>query len=516
MSLQRRDLWGPAAKAAMWSARRLGRAGPVRRTVLRACERRLVARATAPGAHVRHPPAVQADRLSLSLAMLRIVDRVLAEDRLGDAAFRGMLQRLIHDVQLGKGAAETRRRFVARHGASPPAFMTLSPGKTCNLRCVGCYADSGPTREKLEWSILNRVVREARDEWGMRFFVISGGEPLAYRDEGKGVLDLAESHPDCFFLMYSNGTLITDEVARRMAQLGNVSPGLSIEGGRERTDARRGAGVFDKVLEAMTRLRREGVMFGLSLTATRENADEILDDGIVNLFFEEMGALYAWVFHYMPIGRAPSLALMPTPEQRVRLFERVWHLVRQRRYLIVDFWNSATASNGCIAGARPGGYLYVDWNGAVCPCVFVPYSPVNLRELYAAGGTLDDVWREPFFRGVRDWQRAQGYREEGEPYAGGGNWMMPCLIRDHHRDFRKLVLAHRPRPVGEDARAALEDPGYARGLEDFDRRLAGLTDPLWESCYLGRAETACRLPTGRSQRRRVGEADAARATGPSD
>ena len=86
--------------------------------------------------------------------------------------------------------------------------------------------------------------------------------------------------------MYTNGTLIDDAVAKRIGRLGNVSPALSIEGMKERTDARRGDGVFDKVLAAMERLRREGVIIGVSLTATRENADEILSDEVVETFFE--------------------------------------------------------------------------------------------------------------------------------------------------------------------------------------------------------------------------------------
>ena len=60
---------------------------------------------------------------------------------------------------------------------------------------------------------------------------------------------------------------------------------LSVEGMRERTDARRGKGVFDEVTAAAQRLRREGVLFGLSLTATRENA-EVLSDPVLETFVD--------------------------------------------------------------------------------------------------------------------------------------------------------------------------------------------------------------------------------------
>ena len=339
----------------------------------------------------------------------------------------------------------------------------ISPGKACNLRCGGCYANSGAHREKLDWATFERTVREAHDTWGTRVFVISGGEPLAWRDGGRSFLDLAERFPDCFFVMYTNGTLIDDAVAKRMGRLGNVSPALSIEGMKERTDARRGDGVFDKVLAAMERLRREGVIIGVSLTATRENSDEILSDEVVETFFDGIGASYAFVFHYMPIGRSFTLDLMMTPEQRLRLFERVWWLVRNRHIFIADFWNSATATNGCLAAGRAGGYFHVNWNGDVSPCVFFPYSPVNVREVFARGGTLDEVWAHPFFADIRRWQRDYGYREANEPCPDCGNWLAPCIIRDHHSDFLELVRRHEPAPTRRGRAGGPRRPRVPRG-----------------------------------------------------
>ncbi len=469
-----------------WGARRLGRVGLVRRGLVRLAERRLRARAALPPSALRHPPGVEADKLALGLALVHMVERALRERRLSRAAFDGLVGRLIHDVLARRAAEGVKAAFERRHGCRPPEFLTLSPGKTCNLRCDGCYANADPSPRRLDWATLDRVVREAHDQWGVRFFVVSGGEPFAWRDAGRGILDLAERHPDCFFLSYTNGTLIREDVARRLGELGNLTPGLSIEGPRARTDARRGAGVFDQVVLAAERLRRHGVAFGLSLTATRENCEEILGDEVVEQFFERLGAMYAWVFHYMPIGRAPSLDLMMSPRQRLRLYERVWELVRERRLFIADFWNSATATNGCVAGGRAGGYFYVDWNGAVCPCVFVPYAPVNLRDLYARGGTLDDVWREPFFAAFRAWQRDYGYRQGGESASVDcGNWLRPCLIRDHHAAFQRLVEQHRPEPTDQAAFEALGDPAYHAGLCAFDEELGRLADPLWRERYLG-------------------------------
>jgi MoaA/NifB/PqqE/SkfB family radical SAM enzyme len=465
-------------------ARTAGRIGPLRRVLADYVERKIRARVEHPV--IRHPFAVEQDKIALGLALLAAAERSLARGTLGRPALKAMLANLYADVLVHRGGTDAKARFRARNGQTPPDFLVISPGKACNLRCEGCYANSGAHREKLSWPVFERLVTEAHEDWGTRFFTISGGEPLAYHDEGKGILDLAERFPDCFFVMYTNGTLIDDAVAKRMGELGNVSPGLSVEGLKEATDARRGEGVFDKVVAAMERLRREGVIYGVSLTPTRKNADEILSDEVVDFFFEEMGALHAFVFQYMPMGRAYTLDLMLTPEQRLRLYDRIWSLIRERHIFIADFWNSATGTNGCLAAGRPGGYFHVNWNGDVSPCVFFPYAAKNVGKVFENGGTLDDVWTHPFFADVRQWQRDYGYREAHEHCDRTcGNWMAPCIIRDHHADFMEIMQKHADVwPVDEDAKAALEDPEYHEGLVKFDRDYEALAAPRWRERYL--------------------------------
>ena len=165
----------------------------------------------------------------------------------------------------------------------------------------------------------------------------------------------------------------------------------------------------------------------------------------------------------MPIGRSFTLDLMMTPEQRLRLFERVWWLVRNRHIFIADFWNSATATNGCVAAGRAGGYFHVNWNGDVSPCVFFPYSPVNVKDVFARGGTLDDVWAHPFFADIRSWQRDYGYREANEACPDCGNWLAPCIIRDHHSDFLELVRRHEPAPTRRGRARRPRRPRVPRG-----------------------------------------------------
>ena len=130
-----------------------------------------------------------------------------------------------------------------------------------------------------------------------------------------------------------------------------------------------------------------------------------------------------------------------------------------------------------------GGYFHSDWNGAVTPCVFVPYSPRNINETFAQGQTLNDVWDDPFFGGIRDWQAAYRAGDSGgDGYTG--NWLAPCIIRDHHDDFRRLLAEHEPDPTDENARDALLDPGYAQGMIDYGANYQAVSGNVWQKEYL--------------------------------
>jgi MoaA/NifB/PqqE/SkfB family radical SAM enzyme len=331
--------------------------------------------------------------------------------------------------------------------------------------------------------VLDRVIGEAKSLWGTPLVVFSGGEPLAYHSEGRDLLELVEKHPDLLYLMFTNGTLVDQKVAARLERVGCVTPAISLEGMREETDRRRGAGTFNRVRKAMALLRKAGVPFGVSLTATRTNCDELLSDRFLDLCFLEQGAFYGFLFMYMPTGRTAQVDLMPTPHQRLLLWRRTWDVVVRRQLFLFDFWNHASLVHGCLAAGRPGGYLHIDWDGRVMPCVFAPYAGANILHTYDGGGTLNDVWRAPFFEAIRRWQREHDARSPSRSPVD--NWLMPCPVRDHYLDFRSCVAEHRPEPEDEAARAVLEDEGYRSAMAAYGRDLRLATSELCEWVYRG-------------------------------
>jgi MoaA/NifB/PqqE/SkfB family radical SAM enzyme len=426
------------------------------------------------------PPGVIEDQTAMSLAILHAVNRAINDHKLSNATYEKASTILGRDLLVEKSMRkEKSEKFVERYGVNQPSFLLISPSKACNLRCTGCYADSDAQVQTLDWDIVDRVITEAHDTWGAQFTVISGGEPLAYRSQGKTILDLAEKHSDNYFIFYTNSTLITDEIAQRMADMGNIVPMISLEGWKERTDKRRGAGVFDQVMAAMDRLYNAGVLYGVSLTATRENAEEILSDEFTDFLFNTKHVIMGWIFQYMPIGRSYTLDLMPTPQQRLKMWDQSWKLVREKHYFLADFWNHGTVVDGCLSagGHGKGGYMYIDWNGNISPCVFLPYSPVNLKDVYARGGTLDDIYKEPFFADIRKWQLEMNEKTNGK------NLLNPCPMRDHNADLRQMIRKHEAEPLDHNAAAAIQDAHYAEGMDAYDAEYQGIVDAVWEKVY---------------------------------
>jgi MoaA/NifB/PqqE/SkfB family radical SAM enzyme len=422
------------------------------------------------------PQKVQEMRYLALRNLLYSVDRALSDGRISARVRRAIVKNFISRVIIGED--DRMRPFREKHGYDPPSFVTISPTKKCNLKCKGCYAEScAANDETLSYSIVQRVIREKTEAWGSHFTVISGGEPLIYRSEGKDLFDLLRENQDNYFMMYTNSTLITPEVAGKMAALGNITPAISVEGWEKETDERRGRGVFRKIMQAMENLRAVGVPFGVSVTATRENAELILSDELMDFYFNEQGAVYGWIFQYMPIGRSFTVDLMVTPEQRRWMLEQELKLVYENRLFLVDFWNGGPMSVGCIAAGRPGGYFYIDWNGNIAPCVFFPYYIHNIHDIYGQNLSLTDVLESRFFRSIRDWQDKYAYDQPPEKVD---NLFMPCSIRDHYDFASQAIEEFDAKPMDDNAAKAIEDKGYRERMLAYDKQICNLLDPIWE------------------------------------
>lgn len=346
--------------------------------------------------------------------------------------------------------------FQEREGFRGPEVMVIDVTARCNLRCKGCWAGEYDKKaEDLPMELLEKAIDEARYKIGLNHIAITGGEPLIREN----IFDIFKKYSDCQFVLYTNGTLLTDEKIRRIAELGNVYTLLSIEGNEEFTDARRGAGVYKKVISAMEKLKKAGVMFGFSCSPTRANIEYLASDEFVDSMLEK-GCHYGFYFQYVPVGRDPDTELMPTPEQRNALRYSVYRHRNTKPILLVDFWNDGPEVNGCMAGGRK--YLHITNNGDIEPCVFVHFSVGNIKNI-----SITDALRSPFFTEIR----------KGIPYDG--NLLKPCMLIDRPAVLRNLVEKHKPYPSDRDAELILTK--CREGLDKYSKELSEVVDKEWKA-----------------------------------
>lgn len=434
------------------------------------------------------PMAVQKEKLQIMLNLMETAFNRMEEGLYSDGVIRNGIHNFVGQVLFSpKGKTKVAvDEFKARFGERPPGFLVIGPTRNCNLRCKGCYASArSKTNETIPFSILDRIITEKTELWGSHYTTWVGGEPTVYQSEGKDILDMAERHTDNMFLMFTNATLIDKPMARRMADLGNIVPQVSVEGFEKETDGRRGTGVFKRILRAFENMRDAGVAFGIAVTPMRHNYELLTSDEFLDFYFNKQKATLAWVFQYMPIGRGYNLELMLTPEQRLRLLDREREILWEKKLFYVDFWNSGPIGSGCIAAGRPDGYFYIDWNGWVMPCPYYQFSPVNIFDVYKNGGNLNDVYAQPFFESIRKWQNEYAYKRVGRET---GNWLRPCPIRDHHRLAMEAVKEYHPLPEDEETEKWLYDDKLHQGLYDFDNQLEKLMDPIWDKIYINQEQ----------------------------
>ncbi|HEY4261682.1 MAG TPA: radical SAM protein, partial [Schlesneria sp.] len=124
----------------------------------------------------------------------------------------------------GMLSVERFKRKMKRGEFFPP-FLYISVINSCNLRCQGCWVDVAAKQQIIEADAMNRLIKESK-EAGNNFFGIVGGEPFMHPQ----LLEILAAHPDCYFQVFTNGHFITDEVAKELRRMGNVTPLISVEG----------------------------------------------------------------------------------------------------------------------------------------------------------------------------------------------------------------------------------------------------------------------------------------------
>lgn len=302
-----------------------------------------------------------------------------------------------------------------KYDCNIPWAILLDPTSACNLHCTGCWAAEYGHKLNLTYDEIDDIICQGK-ELGVYMYIYTGGEPLVRK---KDLIQLCEKHSDCVFLCFTNATLIDEEFADEMLRVGNFVPAISLEGFESATDGRRGNGVYQKVTNAMALLRKKKLIYGISCCYTSANYESITSEEFYDSLID-LGAYFVWYFHYMPVGNGAAPELLPSPEQRTGVYEKIRHYRATKPLFAMDFQNDAEYVGGCIAGGYR--YLHINANGDIDPCVFIHYSDSNIREK-----TLLDALRSPM---MMAYHRNQPFNE---------NMLQPCPMLENPQKLREMV-----------------------------------------------------------------------------
>jgi MoaA/NifB/PqqE/SkfB family radical SAM enzyme len=306
---------------------------------------------------------------------------------------------------------QARRRKAESDQLMVPPVMIFSITNQCNLNCKGCYAakrmDQGA--EELPMDRIHTLFQEASD-LGVGVIMIAGGEPLM-RPE---ILWAASEHRNIIFPVFTNGLMLNQGNLSFFKAYRNLVPILSIEGNRNFTDLRRGKGVYAQLIQTMEKLQQSRRLFGMSVTLTRENFEEVTHP----LWLQQqhkLGSSLFFLVEYVPQSETDT-ELCLTEAQKEKLPAMLEKLRKQMPALFVSLPGDESQYGGCLAAGR--GFVHVSADGSLEPCPFAPYSDINIRNI-----SLKEALQSRFLKRIRDSHQLLGEAKGGCTLWENRDWV---------------------------------------------------------------------------------------------
>ena len=187
--------------------------------------------------------------------------------------------------------------------------------KQCNLKCVHCYAHAKniPSDNELTTKEGKKLIDDLA-QFGVPVLLFSGGEPLMRDDLPELAAYAVEKGMRA--VISTNGTLITEAIAKTLKKIGLSYVGISLDGMEDIHDRFRGVkGAFKSAMKGIENCKAAGIKVGLRFTINKFNAFEI-----PNIFklLEEMDIPRACFYHLVYAGRGSQLVKEDSTHKETR------------------------------------------------------------------------------------------------------------------------------------------------------------------------------------------------------
>ncbi|MFC2160611.1 radical SAM/SPASM domain-containing protein [Acidobacteriota bacterium] len=291
-------------------------------------------------------------------------------------------------VRWQKKAAHVRF-LQEQEGIHVPPILIFSITNECNLHCTGCYHKALARESKPEMSDekIRSILSEAKDI-GISFVILAGGEPLVR----KNILDITKAFPEIIFLVFTNGLLINQDWLEKVKGQHNFVPVVSLEGYEEETDGRRGAGVYERLIKIVQKIKNAGIFWSVSLTVTRSNFNSVTHNEFIKSL-SDLGCKLFFFLEYTPVKEGTEDWLL-TEKQRTELIHKRDRFRSQFSALFIAVPGDEEEIGGCLSAGR--GFVHISAEGNVEPCPFAPYSDASLLNV-----SLKEALQSEFLKKIR-------------------------------------------------------------------------------------------------------------------
>ena len=255
----------------------------------------------------------------------------------------------------------------------------------CNLHCLHCYQD-GHKPMMLKYDELVNIYEQYKEllkKLKMKGHInLTGGEPLCNPFFFR-ILDLIKKDSDLIsFSILSNGTLIDEKMASRLASYHPYYVQVSLEGGKKINDYIRGKGTYKQIGKGIDNLKKEGIFTSISFTATKINYQEFPK---VVKYARKHHVDNVWSDRYIPLGKEDKSLMLDYQDtrkyldimnkEREKLIKKNISIPRISMYRALQFQMTNDFAYGCTAGDT---LLTVMENGDLVPCRRMPIVIGNL------------------------------------------------------------------------------------------------------------------------------------------
>lgn len=302
-------------------------------------------------------------------------------------ALPGMVMRIRNLSSIARQGEKIRLQKEMELGINIPFLCIFSVTWRCNLDCKGCYAANYTVKEELSIGKICRTVEECQN-LGIYFFVIAGGEPLLI----EGLLEKIASFKKCFFLFYTNGTILGSNI-QILKKAYNILPVISVEGEDRYIDLRRGEGVSEKVITAMNDLKNSHIPFGFSTMITHLNLEYVTSREWLETQWQR-GARFGFFTDYIPFGKNLEPSFILTDEDRACKESALQERKKEARPPIYNLPPDEYEEGRCLAAGK--GMIHINSDGYVEPCPYSHFAADNIKDK-----SMEEVLRSDFFKELR-------------------------------------------------------------------------------------------------------------------